>query len=110
MSYKERYEQWLNDEFFDETTRKELEAITDDKEIEDRLGIVGFVFTIVMDMIVALKTQTYCGNYYGNFNVNILFESIAVFTAFKYGKEDTVVLCHLAAYSEKTLKERECDP
>ena len=26
------------------------------------------------------------------------------------GKEDTVVLCHLAAYSEKTLKERECDP
>ena len=25
-------------------------------------------------------------------------------------KEDTVVLCHLAAYSEKTLKERECDP
>ena len=26
------------------------------------------------------------------------------------GKEDTVVLCHFAAYSEKTLKERECDP
>ena len=26
------------------------------------------------------------------------------------GKEDTVVFCHLAAYSEKTLKERECDP
>ena len=36
MSYKERYEQWLNDEFFDEATRKELEAITDEKEIEDR--------------------------------------------------------------------------
>lgn len=36
MSYKERYEQWLNDEFFDETTRKELEAVTDEKEIEDR--------------------------------------------------------------------------
>ena len=36
MSYKERYEQWLNDEFFDETTRKELEAIKDEKEIEDR--------------------------------------------------------------------------
>ena len=36
MSYKERYEQWLNDEFFDEVTRKELEAITDEKEIEDR--------------------------------------------------------------------------
>lgn len=48
------------------------------------LGIVGFVFTIVMDMIVALKTQTYCSNYYGDFNVNILFESISVFTVFKY--------------------------
>lgn len=36
MSYKERYEQWLNDEFFDEVTRKELEAIKDEKEIEDR--------------------------------------------------------------------------
>ena len=36
MSYKERYEQWLNDEFFDEATRKELEAIKDGKEIEDR--------------------------------------------------------------------------
>lgn len=36
MNYKEKYEQWLNDEFFDETTRKELEAINDEKEIEDR--------------------------------------------------------------------------
>ena len=36
MNYKEKYEQWLNDEFFDEATRKELEAITDEKEIEDR--------------------------------------------------------------------------
>ena len=36
MNYKERYEQWLNDEFFDEATRKELEAINDEKEIEDR--------------------------------------------------------------------------
>lgn len=36
MSYKERYEQWLNDEFFDEATHKELEAMEDEKEIEDR--------------------------------------------------------------------------
>ena len=33
MSYKEKYSQWLG---FDEETRKELEAITDEKEIEDR--------------------------------------------------------------------------
>ena len=36
MSYKERYEQWLNDEFFDYTTRRELANLTDEKEIEDR--------------------------------------------------------------------------
>ncbi|MDO4329875.1 MAG: phospho-sugar mutase [Lachnospiraceae bacterium] len=36
MGYMERYEQWLTDEFFDEVTHKELEAIKDEKEIEDR--------------------------------------------------------------------------
>lgn len=36
MNYKERYEQWLNDEFFDSTTRRELANLTNEKEIEDR--------------------------------------------------------------------------
>lgn len=36
MNYKERYEQWLKDDFFDEATRRELAALTDEKEIEDR--------------------------------------------------------------------------
>lgn len=36
MNYKERYEQWLNDNFLDEATRKELSALIDEKEIEDR--------------------------------------------------------------------------
>lgn len=48
------------------------------------LGIVGFAFTIIMDLIVAIKTQQCCDHYYGNFNVNILLEAIAVFTWFKY--------------------------
>ncbi|MDD6659294.1 MAG: phospho-sugar mutase [Eubacteriales bacterium] len=34
MTYKEKYEQWLS--FADESTRTELESITDEKEIEDR--------------------------------------------------------------------------
>lgn len=34
MSYKDKYNQWLG--FADEDTRAELEAITDEKEIEDR--------------------------------------------------------------------------
>lgn len=29
MSYRERYEQWLNDEFFDDATRRELKSLTD---------------------------------------------------------------------------------
>ena len=33
MNYKEKYQQWLT---FDEDTKAELEAITDEKEIEDR--------------------------------------------------------------------------
>ena len=36
MNYKERYEQWLTDDFFDEATRRELAALADEKEIEDR--------------------------------------------------------------------------
>lgn len=50
------------------------------------LGIIGFTFTVVIDLIVALKTQVPCSHYYGNFTVNILFEAVAVFTWFKYKK------------------------
>ena len=37
MSYKEKYEFWLNDSYFDEKTKEELLALkNDDKEVEDR--------------------------------------------------------------------------
>lgn len=36
MNYRDKYEQWLNDKFFDESTRKELASLKDGKEIEDR--------------------------------------------------------------------------
>lgn len=37
MDYRRRYEEWLNGEYFDEATRKELkDIINDEKEIEDR--------------------------------------------------------------------------
>lgn len=36
LDYVEKYEQWVTDDFFDKTTRKELSALTDEKEIEDR--------------------------------------------------------------------------
>src|SRR5690625_3719295 len=37
MDYREKYNNWLNNEYFDEMTRKELESIKyDEKEIADR--------------------------------------------------------------------------
>lgn len=36
MEYKEKYNLWLNDVYFDEETKQELRSITDEKEIEDR--------------------------------------------------------------------------
>ena len=37
MDYKEVYEQWLNNDFFDEETKADLLSIKDDEaEIEDR--------------------------------------------------------------------------
>ena len=37
MGYREEYEFWLNDSYFDATTKEELKSIaTDEKEIEDR--------------------------------------------------------------------------
>ena len=38
MNPKERYGQWLTDELFDESTRRELAAITDLDIIEIQLG------------------------------------------------------------------------
>lgn len=55
MNYKERYEEWLNNPYFEKEVKKELESIKDDeKEIEDRFykelefgtaglrGVVGY--------------------------------------------------------------------
>ena len=36
INYKENYNKWLEDNFFDEETRAELSNLIDEKEIEDR--------------------------------------------------------------------------
>lgn len=63
----------------------------DQKDIRKRIrvliygiGLWGFVFTVVVDLILALRTQQPCSNYYGNFQVNVVFEAIAIHTLFKY--------------------------
>lgn len=35
FNYKENYNKWLEDSFFDEQTRKELRNLINEKEIED---------------------------------------------------------------------------
>ena len=67
------------------------------------LGLLGFIFTIVVDAIVAIQTQQGCSTYYGFFNVNVLLESISVFVYFKYLHVDNqmmnLVMRYLAKYS-----------
>ena len=48
------------------------------------LGIIGSALTVILNSIVALKTQTYYANYYGYFTINVMLESIAIYTLFKY--------------------------
>ena len=47
-------------------------------------GILGFIFTVVADAGLSIKTQVANSNYYGNFEVNVVLEVIAVHTFFKY--------------------------
>lgn len=67
------------------------------------IGIAGFISTILLDWIVALKIQQPCGNYYGNFSVNVLAESVAVFVWFKNhplkNEKITLQISRLAKYS-----------
>lgn len=48
------------------------------------LGLVGFVSTIVLTAVISYKTQDACDTYYDYFNINVLFETVAVHTFIKY--------------------------
>ena len=47
-------------------------------------GLLGFAFTIIVDLILALKNQTPISTYYGNSCINVLFEAVSIFVIFKY--------------------------
>lgn len=47
------------------------------------LGIIGFAFTVIVDLKFAIKYQKPFGNYYSSSTVNVLLEAIAVFELFK---------------------------
>ena len=48
------------------------------------LGFCGFASTVLLDAVIAWRTQTPCQTYYGNFTVNVAFEAIFVFILCKY--------------------------
>src|SRR5690625_3807642 len=69
MNYMDKYNQWLESDYFDEETKKELRGITDEKEIEDRFytdlkfgtaglrGLIGAGTNRMNKYTVALATQ-----------------------------------------------------
>lgn len=69
MGYKERYDFWLNNEYFDDLTREELANLTDEEDIKDRFyadlkfgtaglrGKIGAGTNRMNKYIVSLATQ-----------------------------------------------------
>jgi len=47
-------------------------------------GICGLLITIVMTSVISLLTGEVKVDFYGNFTINVLLESVAVFVFFKY--------------------------
>ncbi len=56
------------------------------------LGIAGFLFTILVDLDIALKTQHPCSIYYGEFRVNVVSEAVCIYTLYKYRRFENVRL------------------
>lgn len=48
------------------------------------LGMIGFFGTVVLNAVVAYRTDMPCKVYYNNFSINVLLEAVAVHTWFKY--------------------------
>ncbi len=48
------------------------------------LGVLGFAFTVLVDLNLAIKAQQPCSTYYESFNVNVMLEAICMHTLFKY--------------------------
>ena len=67
------------------------------------LGLGSFVTSVVLNFIVALKTQTACGHYSGGFTINTLLETTAIFIWFKHRQYSAdkkyVVIQNLSKYS-----------
>ncbi|MCR4694675.1 MAG: phospho-sugar mutase [Pseudobutyrivibrio sp.] len=80
MNYRQKYEEWLNNPFFDQEVRGELAGLTDEKEIEDRFyrdlefgtgglrGVIGYG-TNRMNKYTVRKATQGLANYILKFQV-----------------------------------------
>lgn len=81
MDYRERYESWLNDEYFDEETKKELKGLTDEDEILDRF------YTDLKFGTAGLRGKIGAGtNRMNKYTVALATQGLAQ-TIIKHGKE-----------------------
>ena len=65
-------------------------------------GILGFLLTIVLQVILVLKTQYRSGSYYGYLTLNVLLSAVAIFVLFKnlyVFQKDSIIIQKLSKYS-----------
>lgn len=99
MSYREKYQEWLNNDYFDQETKEELKSIADDEaEIEDRFytglefgtggirGVIGTGTNRINKYIIRQATQGLANN--------ILQQS-------KLAKEQGVVIAHDSRFKSR---------
>ena len=81
MEYREKYNAWLTDEYFDEETRNELMELTDEKEIEDRF------YTDLVFGTAGLRGKIGAGtNRMNKYTVSLATQGLAQ-TIVKHGQE-----------------------
>jgi surface polysaccharide O-acyltransferase-like enzyme len=66
-------------------------------------AIIGAIATVLLNVALTIKNQTHSGNYYGNFTINVLMESVGAFVFFKYNvpnsESTSKIMSNLAEYS-----------
>lgn len=108
MLYKEKYNLWLNSQFLDENSKKELSSIKNEKEIEDRFykdlefgtgglrGIIG-IGTNRMNVYTVGKTTKGLGNYllnkYKNQDISVSIAYDSRMMSKEFAETAALILC-----------------
>ena len=123
MGYREEFKFWSEDPFFDEATRAELAAITDEKEIEDRFyknlefGTAGFrgvlgAGTNRMNMYTVWKASTGLAQYILSCGSEAIAKGVVIsYDSRHFSREFAEITAEtLAAYGIKSYLSDELRP